>query len=617
MSSFEAVLAQRLVRECFGAAPSVVTCLLLQKESSTLVELLETSKLGWKLVRNSLVVLLKHGIVDLYIERLPGSDKTDNICSIQYSLNLDALFSRLRFAKFLLWAEARYKRAGRLLLLQVLKAGSMRAKDIIDGALHDFNTIESLIGDPNSSGEDRGESVTRHRLQELLGTLVVESVLARVETVEEQMKASRPKLSRRPIPEAKEVRLRGETGPQAAPVAGRAPPVRKRRSSAKASAARSLSSATTVLSNYSDNAPGLLLGTGDKPELPAKKKFRDGTSEPDNGTVSASAVTTNIAPDAVLRVNLNFLNLEIYKQTVENFISLRWSNFPLVRMIVRTLLLNARRSGHQIICSPMSFENICIGVNESIKKENIAMAARGQGQLAYFQSTKILQSLDGLDKHKDRFVKRIRRDNAETYQVDWQHVAEVLRHRFITQVVTTRYGLTAARVYALVLDSDGLGQAAIRAQTGGEEVYNDAAVYQNYSRFWNDGEVSDLGLVSPQVARRHLAELADSGFIRAHLADAVGAIPPTATVPTAKHCFVYGTREEFGARAAVNLCFQMALNVLERKSAEVEKLQRVVLKSTQLTQSEMYEQKLRELAEDSLEASLFAVDEGIMICRDL
>eukprot|EP01053_Blabericola_migrator_P006392 Blabericola_migrator_1__6391@NODE_321_length_9828_cov_184_816720_g260_i0_p3_GENE_NODE_321_length_9828_cov_184_816720_g260_i0NODE_321_length_9828_cov_184_816720_g260_i0_p3_ORF_typecomplete_len642_score134_29HTH_9/PF08221_11/6_6e09HTH_9/PF08221_11/9_6e02RNA_pol_Rpc82/PF05645_13/0_00057RNA_pol_Rpc82/PF05645_13/0_6TFIIE_alpha/PF02002_17/0_043TFIIE_alpha/PF02002_17/4_1e03TFIIE_alpha/PF02002_17/1_8e03TFIIE_alpha/PF02002_17/4_9e03TFIIE_alpha/PF02002_17/81HTH_DeoR/PF08220_12/0_0012HTH_20/PF12840_7/6_6e0 len=641
MSTYEVVLVQHLLRQSFGAAPSVIACLLLQKESTLLTELVETSKLGWKIVRNSLLVLLKHGIVDLDIHKMT-TDNDDSsapsFCTIKYSLNMDVLMARLRFPKFLLWAEARYGKAGRLLLLQVLKNGAMKASDMIDGALEDYKNLEALIGDPSGNMEDdtdrggRDGTVNKHRLQELLGTLVVESVLARVDSVDDLMKTSKPKsATKRPPPEAKGVKLRGETGKQAPPVVGRAPPVRKRRASAKKNATSLSSSAVVSNPDASDNT-GLLFGssgptvtTDDHPKKKRNTGKKDNATPEDEEPESASSPSSSntasskvdIASDAVFRANLNFLNLEIFKQTIENFISLRWSNMSLVRMITRTLLSNARRSGYQIVCVPMNFEQLCQGINESLKKENKLLAAQGLPLLPYFQSTKILQSLDGLDKHKDRFVKRIRRDNSETYVVDWPRVAEILRHRLVTQVITTRYGLSAARVYSLTLDAEGTGYAALKALTGGDDTYNDAAVYQNYSRFWNDNEISELGLVSPQTARRHLAELADAGFLRAHLADAVGAVPASATAPTMKHCFVYGTREDIGTRAALTLCYQMCLNVLERKAVEVEKLQKVALKPTQLSAAERYEQKLRELAEDSLEASLFAIDQGLMIVRDL
>eukprot|EP01054_Gregarina_sp_Poly1_P008779 Gregarina_sp_Poly_1__8778@NODE_526_length_7686_cov_239_700617_g417_i0_p1_GENE_NODE_526_length_7686_cov_239_700617_g417_i0NODE_526_length_7686_cov_239_700617_g417_i0_p1_ORF_typecomplete_len631_score87_25HTH_9/PF08221_11/4_1e06HTH_9/PF08221_11/2_6e02HTH_9/PF08221_11/25TFIIE_alpha/PF02002_17/0_0067TFIIE_alpha/PF02002_17/0_19TFIIE_alpha/PF02002_17/80TFIIE_alpha/PF02002_17/9_1e02RNA_pol_Rpc82/PF05645_13/68RNA_pol_Rpc82/PF05645_13/4_4e06RNA_pol_Rpc82/PF05645_13/2_1RNA_pol_Rpc82/PF05645_13/8_9e02HTH_12 len=629
--SCESILIQRLIRDSFGTAPSVIGCLLLQKESVALSELLETSKIGWDALRNSLIALIRHGIVELDIKRIPTGKKENDgsesvVCSIQYALNVDMVLSRLRFPKFLLWVEARYGRTGRLVVLQLLKHGSMRMQDIIDETLRDFKELESIISGTETQSIGHND-MNRPRLQELCTQLVVESVLSRVETVEDVMKTSRPKQQTRRVPEAKETRLRGETGPQAPPVAGRAPPVRKTRGSR--TKANSLSSSAVSVTDYRTDSKGLLFGKLDESQErePPKKTRRvskkitadvDDTELEDNDTVNSAHGLETLTTDVVLRANVNFLNMELYKQTLENFIALRWSNFPLVRMIVRTLLANARRSGSRIQCPPMTFDQCCQGVNENIKKENKTLATKEGGrQLAYYASTKILQSLDGLDKHKDRFVKRVRRDNSETYQVDWEHVSNVLRHRLVTQIITTRFGICAARVYSLTLDSDGGGESAIRAQSGSDTAFNDAAVYQKYSRFWNDSEVSDLALVSPQMARRHLCELADAGFLRAHLADAVGAIPPTAATPATKHCFVYGAREDMGYRTAINLCYQMTLNLLERKAVEVEKLQRVAMKSANLTQAELYEQKLRELAEDSLEASLSAVDQGLMIAREL
>lgn len=143
-------------------------------------------------------------------------------------------------------------------------------------------------------------------------------------------------------------------------------------------------------------------------------------------------------------------------------------------------------------------------------------------------------------------------------------------------MIATRFGQEAARVYALVLDADALGSRALRVG-GTDPSSNDTAIYLGYSRFWNDQEVSDLALVSPQVARALLEELAQAGFLRSHLADVVNAVPPGLAAPAAKHCWVFGAREEDTNDTLTKSFFQYLCNVMERKAVEVEKLQKLAL----------------------------------------
>ena len=112
---------------------------------------------------------------------------------------------------------------------------------------------------------------------------------------------------------------------------------------------------------------------------------------------------------------------------------------------------------------------------------------------------------------------------------------------------------------------------------------NDTSTYLKYRRFWNDQEVSECALLSPQTARRCLTELAEAKYLRAHLADVVNVPPPViggsgGNPALLKHSFVYGGTEPEANKVVLEQAYKVILNLMERKAVEVEKLQILALK---------------------------------------
>lgn len=332
----------------------------------------------------------------------------------------------------------------------------------------------------------------------------------------------------------------------------------------------------------------------------------------------------------VYRVSVERLNFIIAKQIIESFICIRWGSQIILRMLVQALVQQARRGASgELVCQEAPFETICQAVVECAARQN-KRAARSKGggglHVPELESVKILQVLDNMCKHSDRFVRLIRREGGVAYQLNWRRAALCLQRHVLTQALKVRFGGGAARVYNLLLDGDGKGQQLLR-QRGGDNTQSLAAAHLKYTRFWYDSEVADIALMSPSNARQHLLDLAESGFIQAHQSDVVatstGSGSASATAGGAaglaakQHMWAFGVREGLAHYTYTNGLIQYFLNLFERKATEVEKLQALAFQASRLTETKQLQQTKREVAEDILEASIAAIDQPFFIFTQL
>lgn len=499
-------------------------------------ELYELTKLDWVVLQNSMIVLYRHGIIALDVE---SGNSTEQACFLRYKLNTESILHRLRFPRYLLFMEARYGKMARLVIFQLMKFGNASVTEIVRNALSDYNSFEGLLANTSKTG--KGE-VNKHKLKDMTHRLLMDAFLARVRTVDDQIKSA-------------------ATKPVAAGPLGQ-PAVKRLKRTSRSSRAPVVEPSSVVVL--------------ETPPTVSPDKILSGADELEDG--------------AILAAKFDRINLEIYKHLAEDFIAIRWQNLTVVRMIARAMLRSLRKHGSQYDTQAMGFEEICMTVTTCVEEENDRLPI--DTKIACPDSKQLFSTLDSVSRHSDKLLRGIRKgmygirfvhflkDGSSAFQVDWERLRDFLRRRVAKQMIETRFGLSAARIFALILDAD-MGTGGSRASASQDSAANDTAIFLKYTRFWNDQEVSDQTLVSPTMARRHLMELADSGFLRSHQADVVGAIPPSASANnaslSAKHCYVFGANDTIMLQIMKESLMKTILNIMERKAMEVEKLQKLAM----------------------------------------
>lgn len=328
-SSCELALIQRIVRDAFGPSAALVTSVLCQKGAQQVASLADFCKIPFVELRNALLLLYKHGIIKVELERIRGSDDENIRCSSKIYIVKENVLYRLRHARYLMFIESRYGLGAKLLLLQVIKNGAIMVEDTISGAIEDHPALQGLLGgDAAKTGE-----ITQARLQKLFRELVSDSVFCRMDTIDSLIKQSKygaiVKSSSKSANKATARRRimdfsNSEGSELTASEVTKGPPVRRK----VRKGAGGVSLASAEIDDFSLQVSNALLNSSQPPppststKRARKSKQSDQTatieeaSEQNKSSLSSSSPSgiDALPSEGVFQLNYDGINMELYKQ---------------------------------------------------------------------------------------------------------------------------------------------------------------------------------------------------------------------------------------------------------------------------------------------------------------
>ncbi|OEH74983.1 hypothetical protein cyc_00480 [Cyclospora cayetanensis] len=211
------------------------------------------------------------------------------------------------------------------------------------------------------------------------------------------------------------------------------------------------------------------------------------------------------------------------------------------------------------------------------------------------QKSQLIRLLDGLTKHPDRLLANTIKDGQAAYRLDWTQIRALMQRRILCETVVARCGEKAARVWRRITN-------ATENPAGSPQTYFDEQM------------IADGCLLPPSGARQAMYALALAGFARFHESDR---LPATCTTMSSKHALVISCSLEDTQQQVIDVILRAALNLLERKRAEAQHLAELKCRTQCLSDSEAQQQRLRESAEDLLDANVLKLGEPLAILMDL
>jgi len=158
----ESALCVVLLQEYFGGDVAKVGEDLMNFGTKTLGQILGSSGLSVRVVKNSLVLLVNHGIVNFNDKRKPGS--------ADYTLQKDCLVGLLRHPRYLQLLQECEGEESRVLVEELCKAGRATASHLIEEAYKVLKTEKN---------EDPNQAVSVHKLGKVFGALVEKKYIHR------------------------------------------------------------------------------------------------------------------------------------------------------------------------------------------------------------------------------------------------------------------------------------------------------------------------------------------------------------------------------------------------------------------------------------------------------
>lgn len=126
-------LIEAVLKEHLGSIPASLAASLLRKGPSAVYDILEATGLKFWQVRNSLLTLIQHNVVNFISEPLPHGGEV-----IRYFINVDEALLRLRFPAYGMYVAKQKGPASRLLFTQILKTGRASLGTTVKGVLDEL-----------------------------------------------------------------------------------------------------------------------------------------------------------------------------------------------------------------------------------------------------------------------------------------------------------------------------------------------------------------------------------------------------------------------------------------------------------------------------------------------
>ncbi|XP_026191846.1 uncharacterized protein LOC34617657 [Cyclospora cayetanensis] len=523
---------------------------------------------------------------------------------VRYSLDGRATLAFLRFPAFAAATEEALGRDAKLLLLQVLKAGRVCMQDAVALAIADpyANDGEDATAQPR--GRHRQQELQRCFLQLVSSAFLVQSEPPMPSPVEQQHHQQQDQQQHVQQQQSGSRRRKAEVKP----------------------ALRKLSSKTADVPAYiaddSDAEQGYEEGGGLPGFLRIMLDEGDVSVKARKTTPSGSASSSNthaqkqqqLVDSLVLRlqqqrvpfqVNAPLISLLLCKKAVKEFVLARVGNTRLVQATVAALLQAVRLKPQQqllqrgvdtqqptprldIHCKWSTFDALEAAVAAGLQQQP------GASRVSV-QKSQLIRLLDGLTKHPDRLLANTIKDGQAAYRLDWTQIRALMQRRILCETVVARCGEKAARVWRRITN-------ATENPAGSPQTYFDEQM------------IADGCLLPPSGARQAMYALALAGFARFHESDR---LPATCTTMSSKHALVISCSLEDTQQQVIDVILRAALNLLERKRAEAQHLAELKCRTQCLSDSEAQQQRLRESAEDLLDANVLKLGEPLAILMDL
>lgn len=136
-------LIEALLKEHLGTIPSLVAASILRKGPSAIFEILASTRLSFWQVRNSLLTLIQHNVVDFSTPNSSGESNSHE--PVRYSMNSKEALLRLRYPAYALYIATQKSRLSRLLFTQVLKTGRSTLRNAVECVLEDLSEFVIII----------------------------------------------------------------------------------------------------------------------------------------------------------------------------------------------------------------------------------------------------------------------------------------------------------------------------------------------------------------------------------------------------------------------------------------------------------------------------------------
>ncbi|CAE7491759.1 polr3c [Symbiodinium natans] len=171
-------LAVDLLQDAFGDVVAKIAGMLLERGQLTIREILAFGKeesfddeeLPFQQVRNAMLVLTQHGLVNCH----PFRQSQDGKCHVQvYALDIDEVLARVRFPQYLEYVRRKYGEQGQELLEVVLKFGRAAQQVLLDEAASASGisaeileeTLKNLVTERILRPVDAGDRTLNERVQ--------------------------------------------------------------------------------------------------------------------------------------------------------------------------------------------------------------------------------------------------------------------------------------------------------------------------------------------------------------------------------------------------------------------------------------------------------------------
>ncbi|CDJ38504.1 hypothetical protein, conserved [Eimeria tenella] len=305
------------------------------------------------------------------------------------------------------------------------------------------------------------------------------------------------------------------------------------------------------------------------------------------------------------QVNAPFISLLLCKKAVKQFVVARVGDTRLVQATTAALLQAVRLKPQQqrgveeqqtsarldVHCKWLTFDALEAAVSTELQ---LQQQQQQQQPRVSVQKPQLIRLLDGLTKHPDRLLATAMKDGQAAYRLDWQQIKALMQRRIMSEAVLARCGPKAARVWRRIINAaEGPGAAVV---------------------YFDEQMIADSCLLPPSGARQAMYSLALAGFARFHESDR---LPASCTSLSTKHSLVITCSLEETQQQVADSVLRAALNLLERKRAEAQHLSELRCRTQCLADTEMQQQRLREAAEDLLDANVLKLGEPLAILMDI